>query len=58
MAETKLNKLSNVRGFIIFPPGEGLTSFKKDNSAKLSGEKKYNKAFSGQYILRIRSKKL
>ena len=45
--------------FIIFPPGKGSTSFKKDNGAKLSGEKKYNiKAFSGQYFLRIRSKKL
>ena len=30
---------SNVRGFVILRPGEGLTSFNKDNSGNLYGEK-------------------
>ena len=34
------NMLTNVRSFIIFQSGEGLTSFNKDNSANFSGEKK------------------
>ena len=33
------NKLSNVKGFVILWPVEGLTSFNKDNSANFSGEK-------------------
>ena len=40
------NKLSNVKGFVILWPVEGLTSFNKDNSANFSGEKKnINEAF-------------
>ena len=38
-------KLSNVRGFIdCLRSGEGLSSFKGENSANLSGEKKYHEA--------------
>ena len=33
---------SNVRGFVILRQGEGSTSFNKDNSGNLSGEKKVN----------------
>ena len=33
------NKLSNVRSFIIFRSGEGVTSFAKGNSANFSSEK-------------------
>ena len=47
------DKLSNVRGFIILGSGEGLTSFNKDNSDNFFGEKKNNKAFWGDYFLRI-----
>ena len=36
--------------------GEVLTSFKNDNSAKFSGEKKYNEEFLGVYFLTIREK--
>ena len=32
--------LANVRSFIILQSGESLTSFNKDNSSNLSGEKK------------------
>ena len=49
------NKLSNVKGFIIFRPGEGVTSSNKDNSVKFL-VKKYNKAFRGISFLRIREK--
>ena len=31
---------SNVGGFVILRPGEGSTSFNKNNSGNLSGEKK------------------
>ena len=34
------NELSNVSSFIILRSGEGLTSFKKGNSANFSGESK------------------
>ena len=38
-------KLSDVRGFIDFlRSGEGLSSFKGENSANPSGEKKYSEA--------------
>ena len=38
-------KLSNVRGFIDFlRSGEGLSSFKGENSANLTGAKKYSEA--------------
>ena len=38
-------KLSNVRGFIDFlRSGEGLSSFKGENSANLTGAKKYTEA--------------
>ena len=33
------NMLSNVKGFVILWPVEGLASFNKDNSANFSGEK-------------------
>ena len=36
------NKLSNVRSFSILQSREVLTSFNNDNSANVSGEKKYN----------------
>ena len=32
---------------------KGLTSFDKNNSATFPGEKKYNDAFRGVYILRV-----
>ena len=32
---------------------QGLTSFNNDNSANVSGEKKYNEEFRGVYLLRI-----
>ena len=38
-------KFSNVGGFIILRPGEGLTSFNKDNSANFLEKKKDNEAF-------------
>ena len=37
---------------------KGCTSFNYDNSAKFSGEKKYNDAFQGVYSLTIRKKTL
>ena len=43
--------MKNVRGFVILRPGEGLTSFNKDNSADFFGEKKHNEAFRGAYFL-------
>ena len=49
------NTLSNVKGFIILRPGEGLTSSNKDNSVKFL-VKKYNNAFRGISFLRIREK--
>ena len=51
-------KLSNVRGLIDFlPSGEGLASFKGENSANLSGEKKYNEASGVSiFFFRIREK--
>ena len=52
------NKLSNVRSFIILQSGEALTSFNNDNSANLSGEKKYNEEFPGVYFLTIGEKNL
>ena len=54
-SENAENKLSNVKGFIILRPGEGLTSFDKDNSVKFL-VKTYNNAFRGIYFLRIREK--
>ena len=48
----------NVRSFSILQSGEVLTSFKKDNSANFSGEKKYNEEFRGVYFLTIREKTL
>ena len=36
--------------------GEALTSFNNDNSANLSGEKKYNEEFPAVYFLIIREK--
>ena len=52
--------LPNVRSFIILQPGEGLTSFNKDNSANFSGEKKkINKTFwvstfrAGEYVNKL-----
>ena len=52
------NKLSkfNVRSFIIYQLGDGLTSFNKDSSANFSGEKKYHKDFQGVYFASIREK--
>ena len=52
------NKKSNVRSFIILQSGEALTSFNNDNSANLSGEKKYNEEFRAVYFLIIREKNL
>ena len=52
------NKYSNVRGFIFFGLGEGLTSFNKDNNATFSGEEKYNEVFRDAYLFRIREKTL
>ena len=43
------NKLSNVKGFVILWPVEGLTSINKDNNTNFSGEKstaKLSKVFS------------
>ena len=50
------NKKSNVRSFIILQSGEALTSFNNDNSANLSGLKRYNEEFRGVYFLIIREK--
>ena len=50
------NKYSNIRSFIFFRLGEGLTSFNKDNNATFSGEEKYNEAFRDAYLFRIREK--
>ena len=45
----QIGKIINLR------PGEGLTSFNKDNSAKCFGEKnEYNEALRGVSFLRIR----
>ena len=54
------NKLSkfNVRSFVIYQLGYGLTSFNKDSSANFSGEKKYNKDFQGVYFASMREKTL
>ena len=54
------NKLSkfNVRSFIIYQLGDGLTSFNKDSSANFSGKKKYHKDFQGVYFASIREKTL
>ena len=43
--------IKKVRGLVILRPGEGLTSFNKDNSANFSGEKKCNEGFRGVYFL-------
>ena len=43
-------KLLNVKSFIILRSEEGLTSFNKNNSVNLSGEKN---VFRGVYFLRI-----
>ena len=51
-------KLSNVRNFSILQSGEVFSSFKNDNSANFSGEKKYNEEFRGVYFLTIREKTL
>ena len=51
-------KLSNVRNFSILRSGEVFSSFKNDNSANFSGEKKYNEEFRGVYFLTIREKTL
>ena len=48
------NKLKSVRGFIILRPGDGLSSFSKDNSANFLVKKKCNEVFRGVYNLRIR----
>ena len=53
-----VDKLSNVRSFIILQSGEGLTSLNNDNSANFSGEKKCNEEFQGVYFLTIREKTL
>ena len=50
------NKLSSVKNFVILRPKEGVTSFIKNNRVNLYGEKNYNEAFRGVYILRIREK--
>ena len=54
------NKLSkfNVRSFVIYQLGYGLTSFNKGSSANFSGEKKYNKDFQGVYFASMREKTL
>ena len=44
------NKLSNVRSFCILQSGKVLASFKTDNIANFSGEKKYSKEFRGVYF--------
>ena len=46
------------KGFVIWGPGEDFTSFNKDNSANFYGEKRYNEAFLGVNVLRIRAKTL
>ena len=52
------NKYSDIRSFIFFRLGEGLTSFSKDNNinATFPGEEKYNEAFRDAYLFRIREK--
>ena len=54
VAETRYQ--NNVRSFSIVQSGEGITSFNNDNSANVSGEKKYNEEFRGVYFLTIREK--
>ena len=47
-----VNKLSNVRGFIVLLSGEGLTSFSINNRIYFFGEKKVkNEAFQGVFFL-------
>ena len=43
------NKLLSVRGFIILRPGDGLSSFSKDNSANFVVKKMRYEAFRGVY---------
>ena len=52
------SKLSNVWSFIILRSEKGFTSFNYNNSANFSGEKKFNEAFPGVYLLTIREKTL
>ena len=52
VARTSL--IPNVRSFIILLLGEGLTSFKKNNRANLSGEKSTIKLSGVHVFLRIR----
>ena len=41
------NKLSNVGSLIILPSGEVFSSFNKENSANVAGEKKVHRSFLG-----------
>ena len=50
------NKYSNVRSFIFFRLGEGLTSFNKGNNATFSGEEKYYEAFRDTYFFEYAKK--
>ena len=52
------NKLSkfNVRSFVIYQLGYGLTSFNKDSSANFSGEKSTIKISKVLYFASIREK--
>ena len=52
------SKLSNVRSFITWRSGKGVTTFTKGNSANFSSENGKNEAFWGVYILRIGEKTL
>ena len=45
------NELSNVSSFIILRSGEGLTSFKKDNSANFSGESKVERSVPWYFLI-------
>ena len=49
---------TSYKGFIILRPGDGLSSFNKDDSANFLVKKKCNEAFKGVYNLRIRKKTL
>ena len=45
-----------IRVFIILWPGDGFSSFRKDNSTNFKVKKKCKEAFRGVYSLRIREK--
>jgi len=56
VAETIYQMLEVLQSFIILRSGERVTSFPKDNSAKVSSEKWWNEAIREVYILRISEK--